>query len=213
MSGCVKAGRSRAGSSALLVVAVSTLILTGCSGPSSSRNTSPRAPSKSSTVSATFPKAGLSFRHPRQWPSYQYQEPPQTFSNLITYLSTEPLHSPCTTTKHPSGKTVSCGLPLARLTPGAVLLAWTLESRPGLTLATVPGTPTSIDGHQAHAASGAAAGKCAQIAGTWQDEVVIAEGSGPASGMVRMSACVAAPGVSRATRQVQAMLTTVRLHG
>ena len=200
----------------LLVAAAGLLALAACTEPSRTPSISPGAPSTSpgvsNTVVATFPAAGLSFRHPRQWRSYRYEER-SSFTDLITYLSTDTLHAPCTVTRNASGTAISCGLPLSRLSPGGVLITWRTEGMPGRSLAVVPGTRMRIGGHQARTVSGAATGSCAKLGGAWQEQVLIARGGGlPSTSLVAMYACVAAPGVTQAKRYINEMLATVRFY-
>ncbi len=198
----------------LLVAVVGLLALAACTEPSRTVSTSPNVPSTlpgvSSTVVATFPAARLSFRHPRQWRSYRYRET-SSFTDLITFLSTDPLHAPCTVTRNASATTISCGSPLSRLSPGGVLITWMTEGMPGRTIAVVPGRWTRIGGHQARTVSGVATGACAKLHGAWQEQATIARGRGlPATNLVAMSACVAAPAVAQARQYIKEMLATVR---
>jgi hypothetical protein len=201
---------------AVLAAAVTGLmVLTACAQSSSPPRTSGRMPSTgqggSSTVLATFPAVGLSFRHPAQWRSRPYEET-SSFTDLITFLSTDRLHAPCTARRKASATVVSCGPPLARLSPTGVLITWMSEGMPGLTLAVEPGLWTRIGGRQARVVSGAATDVCAQLGGTWQERVAIARDTGhPTTQLVTMSACVAAPGVVQAKRDIKEMLATVRV--
>ena len=200
----------------MLAVAVAGLLAAAaCTAPSKTPGTSPSVPGGSprvpGTVVAAFPAAGLSFRHPRQWRSYRYQET-SSFTDLITFVSTDTLHAPCTETRNASATTIVCGPPLARLSPGGVLITWMTEGMPGRTLALLPGMRTRIGGHQARAVSGAAAGSCAKLGGAWQEQVTIARDSAlPSTSLVAMDACAAAPGVAQARQEITDMLATVRL--
>ena len=199
----------------LAVAAASLLTLAACTASSRTPGTSPGVPGTSpgvpGTVAAAFPAAGLSFRHPRQWRSYRYQET-SSFTDLITFLSTDTLHAPCTVTKNASVTTIFCGPPLSGLSPGGVLITWMTEGMPGRTLALLPGMWTRIGGHRARAVSGAAAGRCAKLGGAWQEQVTIARDSRlPSTSLVSMDACAAAPGVAQARQEITDMLATVRL--
>jgi len=195
----------------LAVAAAGLLTLAACTAPSRTPGVPGTSPGVPGTVEAAFPAAGLSFRHPRQWRSYRYQET-SSFTDLIAFLSTDTLHAPCTVTKNASVTTISCGPPLARLSPGGVLITWMTEGMPGRTLALLPGMRTRIGGHRARAVSGAAAGSCAKLGGAWQEQVTVARDSGlPSTSLVAMDACVAAPGVAQARQEITDMLATVRL--
>lgn len=198
----------------LLVAVTGLLALAACTEPSRKVSTSPTvlrsSPGVSSMVVAAFPAARLSFRHPRQWRSYRYRDTP-SFTDLLTFLSTDRLHAPCTVTRTASVTSISCGSPLSRLSPRGVLITWMAEGMPGRTLVIVPGSRTRIGGHQARTLSGVATGTCARLGGAWQEQATIARGRGlPSTNLVAMDACVAAPGVAQARQAVKEMLATVR---
>jgi hypothetical protein len=199
----------------LLLAAVAGLLaLPACAEPSRTVSTSPNVPSTlpgvSRTVVATFPAARLSFRHPRQWRSYRYQQT-SSFTDLLTFLSTDRLHAPCTVTRNASVTSISCGSPLSRLSPGGVLISWMAAGMPGRTLAIVPGSWARIGGHPARTVYGPATGDCAKLGGAWQEQATIARGAGlPSTNLVAMSACAAAPSVAQARQDVKEMLATVR---
>ena len=198
----------------LLVAAAGLLALAACAEPPGTVSTAPKAPGTSpgvpSMVVASFPAARLSLHHPRRWRSYRYLET-SSFTYLLTFLSTDRLHAPCTVTRNGSVTRASCGAPLSRLSPGGVLITWMAEAMPGRTLAIVPGRPTRIGGHPARVLAGVATGSCAQLGGAWQEQATIDRAKAlPSENLVAMSACIAAPQIAQARQDVKKMLATVR---
>jgi hypothetical protein len=198
----------------LLAALAGLLALAACAGPPRTATTARSMPSTSLVISPTvavaFPAARLSFRHPRRWRSYHYQET-SSFTYLLAFLSTDQLHAPCTVTRSSSKTRVSCGSPLSRLSPGGVLITWVTEGMPGRTLATEQGGWTRIGSHPARVLSGVATDTCAQLGGSWQEQAVIDRARAlPSTNLLAMNACAAAPGVVQARQDVKGMLATVR---
>lgn len=109
----------------------------------------------------------VSFHYPSAWHSYQFKVT-SSFTRLITYLSTTSLRDPCVSTTLPSGDLrTSCGLPLARLGPGGVLVTWSSWGKPYLRLSQQPGYLTRLGERPARVTSGPAGGACAELGGTY----------------------------------------------
>jgi hypothetical protein len=165
------------------------------------------------TVRLSFPAYGLSFDAPVVWRQARYDES-SSFSSLIVYLSTEPLHRPCHPIPAMRGGLISCGWPLEQLRPGGVLVAWTGFGRPGIRLLSQLGTPTTISGHAARVVTGPADEICARVGGQiWVRAAISQQATGSHDQLLQMSACLRGPGVEAAEVAVHRMLDSVRITG
>jgi hypothetical protein len=212
--------------------AFTALVLGGCSGstssglpqgPASATGSSPggsvTAPSTvSSRASAdplpkTFAGAGITFRYLNAWHAQTYQEV-SSFSNLIAYVSTEPLHDPCVTRTTNTGTEIDCTNPLKALRRNGIFISWDSYGFPGQRLT----TPTlTLDGHAATVQSGPADPSCVAIGGTRlvSANVALSLKLAPPGGhdqMLRMRACIAGPDTAQAETDVYAMLASLRIH-
>jgi hypothetical protein len=135
-----------------------------------------------------------------------------SFTSLIGYLSTEPLHDPCDTTRTPSWVTTSCAAPLDHLRSGGVFIQWRSWGMPGLRLANERGIPQTIDGHQARVFTGTADVGCAGLGGDVSvDAAIVQQTMNSHDQLLEMSACLRGPGTQQRQAAVQLMLTSVRL--
>ncbi len=165
-------------------------------------------------LQSTFTGFGMTFRYPSAWRSQPYQVV-SSFSGLITYLSTETLHNPCTTHSVNAGTEVDCGWPIGHLGPNDVLITWNSYGMPGHRL-TAPNT--TVGGHPATVHSGPADDPCAKIGGMRSVDAAITQNptlapSGGNDNLIQMSACISGPGTDRAEADVIAMLDSVHFWG
>ena len=85
----------------------------------------------------------LSFSHPAAWKAYPFRWGGELHFRPMVYLSTQPVHDPCST----KGNTTSCGFPVGQLEPGGVLVTWNASNPPAMGLG--PGSRIRVDGHEA----------------------------------------------------------------
>ena len=167
---------------------------------------------RSASRSETFTYNGLAFNYPPAWQAVHY-EATSSFTHLITYLSDQPLHSPCTSHKVLGGTEVDCAAPLDRLAPGHVLITWRAEgflSEPG----TGPKVNTAIGGHPARLDHGTRLDMCTSIGATAEINAVISSDAKAAATLegnnVSMYACFDAKDRLLVEPQVRQMLASVR---
>ena len=185
--------------------------LSGC-GSSTGAGASSDASHRSATRSETFTDNGLAFNYPPAWRAVHY-EATSSFSSLITYLSDQPLHSPCTSHKVSGGTDVDCAAPLDRLAPGHVLITWQTEGF--LTAAgSGPKVNTAIGGHPARLDHETRPDTCTSIGATAEINAVIASDAKAATTLdgnnVSMYACFDAKDRPLVEAQVEQMLASVR---
>jgi hypothetical protein len=154
----------------------------------------------------------LSFEYPPGWHPQTY-DVASSFTTLITYLSPQQLHDPCTR----STNEISCGAYSAvrRIDPHGVLLEWSADGFPILQgqdeLRGFAGRTTSVGGHRAeidiqHNPAGAG---CGQVGG---DELITAAiERGVAGNYFVMTACFRGPSVTATEQAVQSMLGSVKI--
>jgi len=155
-------------------------------------------------ATATFSAMGLSFRYPATWHSGTWNDV-SNFSALIVYLSTGPLHDPCTVTHSPGVTGVNCTDPVGPLPPGAVLVRWEAAGfptfhppKPNTTIAGRPALQTKTSG-----------GWCASLGGTETITVKISRET--PDNWYQMDACLRAPNLPQQEAQISAMLHTVHI--
>jgi hypothetical protein len=149
-----------------------------------------------------FTSGGISFRYPTAWhvspAAWRWRS---SVSSLVTYLSTDELHDPCSRTP----TTVSCSSPVGVLTPRGVLVSWTRNGLPRWSLARQPGRATTLGGHPAKVQI-ARPGACRYLQAT---ETVTAQiALGPPGSSLQMQACLRGASAAGETR-VLAMLATL----
>ena len=152
---------------------------------------------------------GLRFDYPGSWRPQRY-EMNFSFSSLITYLSPQQTHDPCTR----SANEISCWdySALQRLDPDSVLINWSAGGFPTQdVLSGFGGSTTSVGGHRAkieiqHNPAGAG---CGQIGG---DELITAaiDRGVPGNDFV-MTACFRGPALVAIEHEVQSMLDSVTI--
>jgi hypothetical protein len=91
----------------------------------------------------------LSFDHPASWRVSHY-EVTSSFSATIVFLSTQPIHDPCSVR---TASSLVCSLSLAEptqtLKPGGVEVVWSEHDFPGWSFDRVQGQALVVDGHAA----------------------------------------------------------------
>jgi hypothetical protein len=155
----------------------------------------------------------MSFSFPSEWRAqYAGYGSISMESNLIVYLGTERLHTPCRVI-HGAGGAVSsslCGLSLNPLPRNGVLVSWTRNGFLGFRLASVPGTRTRIGGLPArivvHTRSVRAPNPCVFVGATGSVTAYI---STAPDNWVEMDACKRGANFARFEAQVRAMLRSV----
>jgi hypothetical protein len=129
----------------------------------------------STTTLASYVNGPLNFTYPSTWRPQPYENV-SNFTSVITYLSTDSLHDPCTRSTTANGRLTTCGWPLAHLSAGAVLVSWTegnglgwkidyeagqsmtIAGRPGKLAVTQPGQCRQINGDETMTATIATGG-------------------------------------------------------
>jgi hypothetical protein len=157
---------------------------------------------------SVFHGNGVSFHYPTAWRRSTYSVV-SSFTVLITYLSTEPLHNPCRTTRDAQSITQTCGQPLERIRPGGVLVRWQRAGKPGIGITRYPGVRDTIDGHPARVATTPADPSCAALGGNLSVDAVIASQilNSPDS-TIEMTACLTGSNTQQAQAAVERMLTS-----
>jgi len=82
---------------------------------------------------ARFDEAGLAFEYPAEWRLYRYQMP-TSFSTLIAYLATVPVHDPCTRTVTSESTTISCNASSYALEPDTLVVRLESWGFPGFNI-------------------------------------------------------------------------------
>jgi hypothetical protein len=85
---------------------------------------------------------------PSCWTLGDYTEG-SMFTNVFAFLSNQPMHKPCITTRSGTSTTVRCGFPVKTLKRGGVLVIFLAGGIPGWTIAKVKGQHLVVDHHAA----------------------------------------------------------------
>jgi len=91
---------------------------------------------------------GTNFRFPSCWTQSNYTEE-TTMTTVVAFLSNQPTHQPCTTTRSGKSTTVRCGFPIKTLQRGGVLVMFIAGGMPGWTIANETGQHLFVDHHAA----------------------------------------------------------------
>lgn len=145
--------------------------------------------------------SGLSFSYPAAWTAYA-GKPAGLHFNPLVYLSTQPVHDPCST----HGKETTCGFPVSHLQPGGVLVVWEVNGIPAMGLG--PGTRIRVGGHHASMVD-TPGGQCGEI-GADRTISVAVETSDPPSPFTYLTACLRNPGVDENVRSLDALLASTK---
>ncbi|MFL5943578.1 MAG: hypothetical protein ACJ75L_09980, partial [Gaiellaceae bacterium] len=142
----------------------------------------------------------VSFSYPAGWKALQFQRPLELHSFPLVYLSTQAIHSPCST----HGNETNCGWPLKHLRPGGVLAVWELPYAPPCNgCASGPtGTPVQVGGRLA-TRQVKAGGACRAIGADRTIEVLV-------KNSVEFMACLRGPNLAQNERRVDALLRSTQ---
>ena len=92
-----------------------------------------------------------SLRYPSCWKMSKYTEG-STSTTVIAFLSNQPTHQPCNTTRSGTTTTTRCGFPVKTLENGGVLVMFIEGGMPGWTIANETGRRFVVDHHVAREA-------------------------------------------------------------
>jgi hypothetical protein len=174
------------------------VLTTGCGGGSSDA----QAAAKNDPPAVKYTSSFLSFTHPAAWKASSPRTQALHFNPLV-YLSTQPVHAPCTTT----GNETACGFPVKQLEPGGVLVSWLYNGGPpALTLG--PGKRIQVGGRPATVVS-AAGGMCGQIGADRTIDVRVEMQPLP-SALLELTACLCGPGLAQEEAGVNALLASTK---
>jgi hypothetical protein len=141
------------------------------------------------------------FDYPGAWKALGFRRPLELHSFPLVYLSTQSIHSPCST----HGNATTCGWPLKRLQPGGVLALWQFPYSPPCTgpgCSGPTGTPLRVGGRDATRLI-RAGGVCRAIGADRTIDVTVQNG-------IEFMACLRGPGLARNERRVNALLKSAR---
>jgi hypothetical protein len=173
------------------------VLTSGCGGGGPAQ-----AAAKKNPPLAKYSNSFLSFTHPAAWRAYSLRAQALHFNPLV-YLSTQPVHAPCTT----RGNETTCGLPVKQLEPGGVLVEWLYNGGPpALTLG--PGKRIQVGGRPASLRE-TAGGMCRQI-GADRTMGVRVEMSPLPSALLEFTACLRGPGLAQDEASVNALLASTK---
>jgi hypothetical protein len=186
--------RLSCGAALVALVAVTS----GCGGGSATQV----AATKSEPPPVTYSNSFLTFTHPAAWKAYPFRWAGGLHFSPMVYLSTQPVHDPCST----KGNTTSCGLPVGQLRPGGVLVTWNASGPPALALG--PGTRVRVGGRPARRVE-TAGGICRSIGADKTIDVRIQTSPLP-SPLTEFTACLRGPGLAQAEQSVDALLASTQ---
>lgn len=144
----------------------------------------------------------LSFTHPAAWKAYPFRWAGGLHFQPLVYLSTQPVHDPCST----QGNTTSCGFPVGQLRPGGVLVTWNASSPPATALG--PGSRIRVGGDPARRVD-SAGGICRSIGADKTIDVLIQTRPLP-SNLTELTACLRGPGLAQEEQSVDALLASTK---
>jgi hypothetical protein len=144
----------------------------------------------------------LSFTHPVAWKAYPFQWPGELHFRPLVYLSTQPVHDPCST----QGNTTTCGFPVQSLQPGGVLVTWNASNPPAVGLGS--GSQIRVGGRSARRVD-SAGGMCRSIDADRTIDVLIATRQLPST-LTEFTACLRGPGLAENMQRVDALLASTK---
>jgi hypothetical protein len=186
--------RLRLFASVVGIVAAAALA-SACGGGSGKAQAAPMNPPLTS-----YSGSYVSFSYPAGWKALRFQRPLELHSFPLVYLSTQAIHSPCST----HGNETTCGWPLKRLRPGGVLAVWQLPYAPpcaGCAPARA-GVPVRVGGRSA-TRQVKAGGVCSAIGADRTIDVVV-------KNSVEFLACLRGPSLAQNERRVDALLRSTQ---
>jgi hypothetical protein len=178
------------------VIAALVAVTSGCGGGSNAQ----AAPNDSPLVK--YSSSFLSFTHPATWKAYPFQWAGELHYRPLVYLSTQPVHDPCST----QGNTTTCGFPVQRLQPGGALVIWNASNPPAMGLG--PGSQIRVDGRPARRVD-TASGMCRSIGADRTIDVLIETKPLP-SPLTEFTACLRGPGLAQQVKRVDALLASTK---
>jgi hypothetical protein len=149
---------------------------------------------------ASYSGSYVSFEYPSGWKALRFQRPIELHSMPLVYLSTQAIHSPCST----HGDETTCGWPLKHLEPGGVLAVWQLPySPPCPGCASAPaGTQVRVGGRSATRRV-KAGGVCHAIGADRTIDVLVKHS-------VEFMACLRGPNLAQNERRIDALLRSTQ---
>lgn len=192
----------RPSSQRLLTCVVALVALVAVTGGCGGGSVVQTAAKKKEPQLVTYSSSVLSFAHPAAWKAYPFRWAGGLHFQPLVYLSTQPVHDPCST----QGSTTSCGFPLGRLRPGGVLVTWNAGNPPATGLG--PGSRIQVGGRAARRVD-TAGGTCRSIGADRTIDVLIATTPLP-SPPTEFTACLRGPGLARAEKSVDALLASTK---
>lgn len=171
------------------------VLTSGCGGGDA------RAAAKNDPPPVKYASSFLSFTHPAAWKAATPHSHELHFNPLV-YLSTQPVHEPCTT----SGNETTCGFPVSQLRPGGVLVGWLYGGPPAFGLG--PGKQIRVGGRPASRVD-TAGGMCRRIGADRTIDVTIELKPLPSS-LLEFTACLRGPGLAQSEAAVDALLASTR---
>lgn len=174
------------------------LLTSGCGGGS---NGQPAASTQDPRL-VQFSSSSLSFTHPATWQAYPFHWAGELHFQPLVYLSTQPVHDPCST----QGGTTSCGFPVGQLQPGGVLLTWNASSPPTSELES--GSRIRVDGDPGRRVE-SAPGICRAIGADKTISVLVQTRPLPST-PTELTACLRGPGLAQEEQSVDALLASTK---
>ena len=187
----------------LLCAAALTLLMASASACGGGTNAPGASSSSFDPPLVKYSNSLLSFSHPADWKVYPFQWAGELHFQPMVYLSTQPVHDPCSTT----GNTTSCGLPVKQLEPGGVLVTWNASNPPATGFGA--GARIQVDGHPA-TRNVTTGGMCSSIGADRTIDVLIQTRPFPST-PTEMMACLRGPGLAQAEKSVDALLASTKL--
>ena len=175
-------------------------LTSGCGGGGSSSN-KPGGQTYDPPL-VKYSNSALSFTHPAAWKAYPFHWAGELHFQPMVYLSTQPVHDPCST----QGNTTSCGFPVGQLRPGGVLLTWNASSPPTSGLAS--GSRIQVDGRPARRVD-SAVGSCKKIGADRTIDVFVQTQPLPST-PTELTACLRGPGLAPEEQSLDALLASTK---
>jgi hypothetical protein len=141
----------------------------------------------------------VTFDYPAAWKALQFQRPVELHSFPLVYLSTQAIHSPCST----QGNVTTCGWPVKRLQPGGVLAVWQLPYAPPCPGCSGPAGKLVRVGGRSATRQVLAGGACHAIGADRTIEVTV-------KNSVEFIACLRGPNLTQNERRVDALLKSTQ---
>jgi hypothetical protein len=152
----------------------------------------------------------IRFGYPAAWGTLASSEGGLIVRSMI-WLSTDPLHEPCTDTTGGSQTTIACGLPVSSLRANGIVVRWSLGGLPGSSLDNAPGVPAVIGGWPARIevlTNGPSFEWCSTVGG---NEAIVARAKRPrGSGFYYLWACLRGPDLATLRLEVANVLASAR---